>query len=232
MNRQEFPFVNVPKEVLPIVGEASLGTRLYRREGTEDECVAWFEAIGAIFQGDVGLSPGGVVMFVPVSRAAVHKRLREGKLTGFTFHVTSQSKSIWGKPRKLKQRPYLVLSVSECKAWAVELKRKAGLPEEVVKDRARERQNLLSVSDDEEPSSDREAVEATDFVEKDPKDRGNKKVVYKQPGSREAMIELIKLEVRCAVEEALGKLLPGKLGRKDRKRAHGRIVVKDIRKRI
>ena len=92
MSKLELPFVNVPREALAIVGEPTLGTRFYRREGSDEECGEWFEAIGRIFEGDVGLSPGGVAMFVPVSRAAVHKRLREGRLTGFAFHVTSQGK--------------------------------------------------------------------------------------------------------------------------------------------
>src|ERR1039458_9789773 len=130
MSKLELPFVNVPREALAIIGQPTLGTRFYRREGSDEECGEWFENIGKLFGGDVGLSPGGVAMFVPVSRAAVHKRLREGRLTGFAFYVTSQGKSLWGKPRKNKARPYLVLPVSECKAWAKDLKRKAGLAEE------------------------------------------------------------------------------------------------------
>jgi hypothetical protein len=225
----EFPFINVPEEALEVVGEPTRGTRLYRREGSDEECGEWFEAIGGIFKGDVGLSPGGVAMFVPVSRAAVHKRLREGRLTGFAFYVTSQSKSIWGKPRKIKQRPYVVLSVSECRAWAKELRRKAGLPEAAELNREQRTQLLGPHAVSDEPRSSKEIEQDTEFVERDPKDRGRKNVAYGGAITRAEIVELIQTEVRFAVEGALGKLLPGKLGEKHRKRASGGTLVKDTK---
>jgi hypothetical protein len=66
-----------------------------------------------------------------------------------------------------------------------------------------------------------------EFVEKDPKDRGNKKVVYGAPMTREEMIQEIQTQVLFAVEGALGKLLPGKLGEKHRRRARGGTLIKD-----
>jgi hypothetical protein len=39
----QFPFIEVPKDLLPIVGEPTPGTRAYRREGTFNECGQWFE---------------------------------------------------------------------------------------------------------------------------------------------------------------------------------------------
>jgi hypothetical protein len=227
MSKLELPFVNVPREALAIVGEPTLGTRFYRREGSDEECGEWFEAIGRIFEGDVGLSPGGVAMFVPVSRAAVHKRLREGRLTGFAFHVTSQGKSLWGKPRKIKDRPYVVLSVSECRAWAKELKRKAGLAEEAELNPDQRAQLLGPVAESDEPGSVEEVKADRKFVEQDPKDKGCKGVVYGEAMSREEMIREIQTQVLFAVEGALGKLLPGKLGEKHRKRARGGVLVKD-----
>jgi hypothetical protein len=217
MSQNKFSFINVPPEALPIVGEPTAGTRFYRRKGSDEECGEWFEAIGRFFKGDVGLSPGGVAMFVPVSRAAVHKRLREGRLTGFAFHVTSQGKSLWGKPRKIKERPYLVLSVSECQAWAKELKRKAGLAEE-AKLTPHQRAELLGpVAVSDEPGTLKEIKEDEKFVEQDPKDKGRKDVVYGEPMTREEMNLLIKAEVRTAMEQVLTAVLPGKLGGKLRK---------------
>jgi hypothetical protein len=227
MLRHELPFINVPPEALPIVGKAAPGTRFYRREGSDEECGEWFQAIGRIFQGDVGLSPGGVAMFVPVSRAAVHKRLHEGRLTGFAFHVTSQGKSLWGKPRKIKERPYLVLSVSECQAWAKELKRKAGLAEEAELNPDQRRELLGPVAVSDEPGSLKEVEGDTKFIEEDPKDKGSKGVVYGEAMSREEMIEEIRTQVLSAVEGVLGKLLPGKLGEKHRRRARGGTLIKD-----
>lgn len=218
MNSFEFPFINVPPEACPIVGEPTAGTRFYRREGTHEECGEWFESIGQIFQGDVGLSPGGVAMFVPVSRAAVHKRLREGRLTGFAFYVTSQGKSLWGKPRKIKERPYLVLSVSECKAWAKELKRKAGVTEDAKLNPDQRAKLLIPVAVPDEPPTQTEIEADEKFVEEDPKDKGRKDVSYGEPISRAEMGFIIQAEVRMVMEQMLGKVLPGKLGEKHRKR--------------
>src|ERR1035438_7054535 len=125
----EFPFVKVPPEMREIAGEPDAGTRMYRREGSYEECGEWFEAISKNLEG-VALSPGGVSMFVPVSRAAVYQRLKQGRLSAFTFHVTTEETSLFGTKRKAKQRPYVLLSVDECKAWAEELKRRMGYVEE------------------------------------------------------------------------------------------------------
>ena len=227
MNKAEFPFINVPSEARAILGEATPGTRFYRREGSEEECGDWFQAIGKIFKGDVGLSPGGVGMFVPVSRAAVHKRLREGRLTGFAFYVTSQGKSLWGKPRKIKERPYLVLSVSECKAWAKDLKRKAGVAEDAKLNPDQRHAMLGSVAAEDEPTTEKEIVADDEFVEKDPKDKGRKGLVYGEPMSREEIKIEIELGIRLAVEEILAKLLPGKMGEKHRKRVKSGCVTFD-----
>ena len=218
MKNDELPFINVPSEALAIVGQPTAGTRFYRREGSDDECADWFQALGKIFQGDVGLSPGGVAMFVPVSRAAVHKRLREGRLTGFAFYVTSQKKPLWGKPRKIKERPYLVLSVSECKAWAKEIKRKAGVAEEAQLNPDQRHQVLGPVAQLDEPTTMKEIADDNQFVEQDPKDKGRKDVVYDGPMSREEIRSEIQAEIRIAVEQILASLLPGKKGEKHRKR--------------
>jgi len=193
MIKIEFPFIEVTAEARRIVGEPTPGTRLYRREGTHEECGEWFEAVGKLFGGDVGLSPGGVTMYVPVSRTAVHKRLKEGRLTGFTFYVTSEETTFLGKKRKAKDRPYIVLSVSECKAWAEEMKRRLGY--------------------ENEPATASEAQAADKFVEMDPKDEGNKKVVYKEAMSREDIVALVQATVVAAMEETLKKLMPGKRGK-------------------
>jgi hypothetical protein len=83
----EFPFIEVPEDLRKIVGEPTPGTRAYRREGTHAECGQWIEDLGLHYKGDVGISPAGVTMFVPVQRAAVHKRIKEGKLTAFFFYI-------------------------------------------------------------------------------------------------------------------------------------------------
>ena len=72
---EEFPYVEIPKGVTAFIGEVDEGTRIYRTEGPESHCEAWFNALSEAFGGLI--SPGGVQMFAPVSRAGVHKRIKE-----------------------------------------------------------------------------------------------------------------------------------------------------------
>lgn len=60
-------------------------------------------------------------MFAPVSRAAVHKRVKEGKLTAFCFYITSTRKSLFGKQRTSRETPFVYIPVAELKLWAEEL---------------------------------------------------------------------------------------------------------------
>ncbi len=116
---QDFPYVEIPKGIEPFIGEVDEGTRIYRIKGPESHCEAWFNAISEAF-GSV-ISPGGVQMFAPVSRAGVHKRLKEGRLTAFCFHVTSQKRGIFRNKQSTRQNPYIYIPATEAKAWGKEL---------------------------------------------------------------------------------------------------------------
>ena len=111
----QFPFIEVPKDLRKIVGEPMPDTRAYRREGTHEEYGQWIEDLGMYYNGDVGFSPAGVTMFVPVQRAAVHKHIKEGKLTAFFFYITRNETTFFGTKRKVKQRPYIMLSMSNAR---------------------------------------------------------------------------------------------------------------------
>ena len=150
--------VEIPDTLKPQVGEADPETRIFRREGSNDECGDWFQLIDEHF-GPL-ISPGGVGVYVPVSRAGVHKRLKAGKLTGFFFHVTSEGKNIFGRKRKIKEQPYIWIPVSECKAWAQEL--------EARSDRAKAVQEAQGDERD----------ERGDYINREPKDKGNRDVKY------------------------------------------------------
>ena len=178
----QFPFITVPKELHEVVGYPTPGTRAYRREGTHAQCAEWFEVLGEYYKGDVGLSTNGVVLFVPVSRAGVHKRIKEGKLTAFFFYVTDEETTLFGAKRKAKQRPYIAVSVSECKAWAAEMKRKVGYIDEPNESPLRLWDRLRPTSIKEEPKTHKEAEAADEFANKDPKDKGNRKVKYRDFG--------------------------------------------------
>lgn len=116
---KDFPFVEVPEEARIAIGEPDPGTRIYRRSGPEEESGPWFEAVAGLAWPVV--SPGGAGMFAPVSRAAVYKRLKEGNLTAFAFHVTSTRASLFGKTREVRDTPFVYVPASELKAWATEL---------------------------------------------------------------------------------------------------------------
>jgi hypothetical protein len=214
-----FPFVVVPSELRGIVGDPTPGTRIYRREGSHDDCGVWFEAIHKQLEG-VGLSPGGVAMYVPVSRAAVHKRIKEGKLTAFTFHITRETTGFLGKKRKAKEQPYILLSIDECKAWAEELKLRRGYQSD-------NRNALRVVASEDEPKSEQERKEADEFVAIDPKDRKNKNVEYSEPGmSRGEVVDLVNQTVREAISAALAKVLPGRLGAKQNRKVESGVLQK------
>jgi hypothetical protein len=152
----EFPYLQVTTpERKKLVGKPNKGTRIYRREGTYKESGEWSLAIDEEFN-DKFVSPGGVRMFVPaVGRAAVHKRMKEGRLTAFCFHIVRDEKTFFGNTRKVKATPFVFIPVSECLAWAKEIEEKRGQVEPI------DASHL-----------------SQDFLEKDPEDRKSRKVRY------------------------------------------------------
>jgi hypothetical protein len=138
-----------------MIGEADAGTHIYRQEGSAEECARWFDYISERFSPLV--SPGGVYVYVPVSRAGVHKRLKAGKMTAFLFHITSRERTFWGKPRKLKAQPYGYIPVIECKAWAAEAASRPENFEAFLNDVRKDDWNQ-------------------DFIDRDPRDKGRKDV--------------------------------------------------------
>ena len=124
-------------------------------------------------------------MFVPVQRAAVHKRIKEGKLTAFFFYITRVEDTFFGNKRKVKLRPYILLSMSECKAWVAEMKRRMGYVDEPDESLMQQRKKLKPAASADEPKTKKEVEEALAFADTDPKDKGNRKVRYEEPFSTE-----------------------------------------------
>lgn len=120
---EDFPFLEVPPWAQEALGgEPDPGTRFYRAEGPEEGSGPWFEVVTAIAGPCV--SPGGAVMFAPVTRGAVQRRIAEGKLTTFTYYVTSTRIGLFGAERKTREFPYVYIPASELKAWASELEKR------------------------------------------------------------------------------------------------------------
>jgi len=103
--------------------------------------------------------------------------------------------------------------VSECKAWAEEMKRRAGYVDEPAS-LMEQRKRLKPVAAADEPKTRQEAEEAEEFVDTDPQDKGNRKVRYEEPLSREDRQQ----DMYYLVAEALAGLLSGKKAEMYRKR--------------
>ncbi len=119
----EFPFVEIPPEVEPFLGKREDGKRVYRKDGSQEESAAWFDLLTEIIGPSV--SPGGVGMYCPVSRAAVYKRIKEGRLSMFLFHVQYRKTTLFGKNEIVRENPYGYIPVSEARAWRQELEERA-----------------------------------------------------------------------------------------------------------
>lgn len=119
----DFPHVEISTELHAIFGEPIPDTRIYRKQGAQEEISFWYDEIETRFGGAV--SPGGVSMFAPVSRAAVHKRIKEGKLTCFLFDITHRKRNLFGTTKEVRELGVSMIPVSECKAWGREIQERA-----------------------------------------------------------------------------------------------------------
>lgn len=112
--------VDVPESLLPIVGTSDPGTRMYRTEGDAAQCANWFNELVSAYPDSL-VSPGGVSMFAPVSRAAVHKAMKEGRLTAFLFHEIKERRSLFGTIRAHRKNPFIYIPVIESQGWGRQL---------------------------------------------------------------------------------------------------------------
>jgi hypothetical protein len=112
--------VRIPNHVRDVIGEPDpKHSRLFRASGDEGAYRKWWDTIAGTWRRGL-MSPGGAAMQAGVSRAAVHKALKEGRLTGFVFHVEQVKKAPLGLGRSrrvLRATPYLYIPVAECRAW-------------------------------------------------------------------------------------------------------------------
>ena len=122
--RDEFKHVAITDELAKAIGEPDAGTRIYRAEGDSEEYVRWWDVIASHFPRGL-VSPGGACPYAGVSRAAVHKAMREGRLTVFAFHSYDEQRGIFGS-KVVRSSPYLYLPVVELKAWRLELEERIG----------------------------------------------------------------------------------------------------------
>ncbi len=117
----DFPYVGIKPGLKQVIGKKAPGTRMYKASGTQEDYVAWFDAI--IRHVGPCVSPGGAAARAHVTRAAVYKRMKEGRITAFMFYAPEDNKRL---PKLLRifravDIPYCYIPVSECQAWGEDM---------------------------------------------------------------------------------------------------------------
>src|SRR5687768_7499285 len=116
--------VTITPALARVIGEQEAGTRVYRAEGDSEAYRRWWDTLVKHFPRGL-VSPGGACPYAGVSRAAVHKAMRDGRLTAFTFHAIKEERGIFGS-KLVRANPYGYLPVIELKAWRIELEDRIG----------------------------------------------------------------------------------------------------------
>ena len=114
----ENEYINVSRGLARVCGKRDEGTRIHRRTGDVDAFQMWYEAVCERVEGGV-LPFTWVPRYVRVSRTAVHKRVKEGRLTAFLFEF-----DVAGLRRVLDGRAknqYVLVPLTEVKAWAANM---------------------------------------------------------------------------------------------------------------
>ena len=60
-------------------------------------------------------------MFCNVSRAAAHKKMHNGGITAFCFHVTKTERTLFGEKSYIGKTPYILIPIYDLKQWEEEL---------------------------------------------------------------------------------------------------------------
>ena len=111
--------VTITKEMESVIGSADEGTRIFRAEGDSKTYQRWWDVLAKHFPRGL-VSPGGAAPYAGVSRAAVHKAMREGRVTVFAFHMLKEKRGLLGT-KIVRESPYIYMPVVEMKAWGMEL---------------------------------------------------------------------------------------------------------------
>lgn len=94
---------------------------MFRRFGSREEFPTWFDAACEACRPEGGVSPGVLGLYAQVSRAGVHKRMKEGGVTAFLFHLTDGDETFVHDLERLAKvggRPYTIIPLAECRQWA------------------------------------------------------------------------------------------------------------------
>jgi hypothetical protein len=115
--------IEIKEKFKKMLGEVDPDTLIYRRSGTDLEYRKWFETVIEITGGKV-VSPGGIQKYCNVSRAAAHKKINNGGVTAFCFHVTKIEKAIFGEKDYICKTPSMFIPIYDLEEWEKELRAK------------------------------------------------------------------------------------------------------------
>ena len=101
----------VPANLLTRVGSLRRGTCTYETRGDHDAYREWVNALFSHFMAGL-LNPSCAGMYAGVSRTALHKALREGRLIAFSFRLTQPQEG----PREVGP-PYVLIPIDELNSW-------------------------------------------------------------------------------------------------------------------
>ena len=107
----------IHKRLYRIFGKPEPGTTIYKEKGPFHVAQAWYYAL-KLAVGDVIAVPS-VSLYIPISRNAIHKRIKEGRLSCFQFKI-EYSKDDKVSESLARERPHAFVPVSECEVWLQE----------------------------------------------------------------------------------------------------------------
>lgn len=116
--KDPFPYTKTDRVSAELIGTPEPGTRIFVKTGPREGYTDWMNTILDVSSGRGFFTPGTVAEYVQVSRAAVHKRLKEGRLTAFQYAYTDKAEDDAESPDK----SLVYVPVLECMAWEVEMK--------------------------------------------------------------------------------------------------------------
>ncbi len=116
-------YIEISPALHPYVGELKPGTRIFQRNGSQEEAGRWYDAVTAAVGPTISL--GAVHLYCPVSRSALHERVKKGKLTVFEFTVTERRTNFLGQNKTIKKDPFSYVPVSECRSWRKDIEERA-----------------------------------------------------------------------------------------------------------
>lgn len=106
--------ISIPSKLHVAFGEPGSTTpNVFEQEGDVWHALSWFNVLRKVV-GEVVALPT-VSLLVPVSRNAIHKRIKEGKLSVFKYTVIESGEGV--SESLNRGRPHAFVPVLECKLW-------------------------------------------------------------------------------------------------------------------